>query len=183
MDPANQWLSHMRVRRLDAESIRDSLLQVSGSLVDALGGPSLVEAEMTRRSVYVRVRRAAPNAFLGVFDAPIPFTTIGKRDVTNVPAQSLALLNGAFATRCASAWAGRLQRTTPDATPEARIETMFLSALARPPRPEETLALVECLGRFRRETPGAADPRKAEAEAWSHLAHVLFNLKEFIYLR
>jgi hypothetical protein len=182
VDPANQWLSHMRVRRLDAESIRDSLLQVSGSMVDKLGGPSLGEAEMTRRGIYLQVRRAAPNAFLGVFDAPIPFTTFGKRDVTNVPAQSLTLLNGVFATRCAAAWAGRLLLTTPDATPEARIEAMFLSAFARPPRPEETRALLECLGRLRKETPGAADPKKGELEAWSHLAHVLFNLKEFIYL-
>jgi hypothetical protein len=183
VDPANQWLSHMRVRRLDAESIRDSLLQASGSLVDALGGPSLGEADMTRRSIYLQVRRAVPNVFLGTFDAPNPFTTFGKRDVTNVPAQSLTLLNGTFATRCASAWAGRLLKTPPDAPPEARIEGMFLSAFARPPRPEETRALLECLDRLRKETPGAADPRKGELEAWSHLAHVLFNLKEFIYLR
>jgi hypothetical protein len=183
VDPANQWLSHMRVRRLDAESIRDSLLQVSGSMVETMGGPSLGEANMTRRSIYLQVRRAVPNVFLGTFDAPIPFTTFGKRDVTNVPAQSLSLLNGTFATKCASAWAARLLKPPADAPPGARIEAMFLSAFARSPSPDETQALLECLDRLRKETPGAADSKKGEVEAWSHLAHVLFNLKEFIYLR
>jgi hypothetical protein len=182
VDPANQWLSHMRVRRLEAESIRDSLLQVSGRLADTLGGPSVGEGDMTRRSVYHQVRRALPNAFLATFDAPIPFTTFGRRDVTNVPAQSLTLLNGPFATRCASDWAARLLKTAPDAPPEARIETMFLSALARPPRPEETRALLDCLNQIRGANPGASGAGKVENAAWSHLAHILFNLKEFIYL-
>jgi hypothetical protein len=137
---------------------------------------------MTRRSVYHQVRRALPNAFLATFDAPIPFTTFGRRDVTNVPAQSLTLLNGPFATRCASDWAARLLKTSPDAPPEARIETMFLSALARPPRPEETRALLDCLNQLRGANPGASGAGKVEHAAWSHLAHILLNLKEFIYL-
>jgi hypothetical protein len=59
---------------------------------------------------------------------------------------------------------------------------MFLSALARPPRPEETRALLACLNQLRGANPGASGAGKVEHAAWSHLAHILLNLKEFIYL-
>jgi hypothetical protein len=88
LDPTDRFLSHFRVRRLESESIRDSVLFVSGSLDETREGPP-VGPNGLRRSVYVRVDRAALAPFLEAFDAPQPFTTQGRRDVTNVPAQSL----------------------------------------------------------------------------------------------
>lgn len=181
-DPANQWLTHMRVRRLEAESIRDSLLRVSGGLVEKAGGPGLGEADMSSRSVYLAVSRSKLNSFLGVFDAPRPFTTVGRRDITTVPAQSLALLNGPFATKCANLWSARVIRSSSPKLPQVRLDSMFMSAFARRPTQAETRALLDVLERLRAESQYAASPAKADAEAWGHLAHTLMNLKEFIYL-
>ena len=181
-DPANQWLTHMRVRRLEAESIRDSLLQVSGGLVEKAGGPGVGEADMSSRSVYLAVSRSKLNSFLGVFDAPRPFTTFGRRDITTVPAQSLTLLNGPFATKCADLWSARVIRTSTSKVAEERLDSMFLSAFARLPTQAEARVLLDVLERLRTESQDAASPTKADSTAWGHLAHTLINLKEFIYL-
>ena len=181
-DPANQWLSHMRVRRLEAEAIRDSLLRLSGGLAEKHSGPGAAETNMQSRSVYLAVSRARPSPFLGVFDAPQPFTTFGRRDVTTVPAQSLTLLNGPFATRCAVLWKERVFKSSSPKAAGERLESMFLSALARKPTPSEARVLLDVLERWSAESKDAASPTKAEYEAWGHLAHTLINLKEFIYL-
>ncbi|MEI7774268.1 MAG: PSD1 and planctomycete cytochrome C domain-containing protein [Verrucomicrobiota bacterium] len=157
-DPANQWLTHMRVRRLEAE------------------------ADMGRRSVYLAVSRSKMNPFLGVFDAPQPFTTFGRRDITTVPAQSLTLLNGPLATKCADLWSARVLKASSPQMAEERLESMFWSAFARRPTQKEARVLLDVLERLRTESQDAASPTKAETEAWGHLAHTLINLKEFIYL-
>jgi hypothetical protein len=95
IDPENQLLSHFNVRRLDAESIRDSLLMAADNLERRLYGPP-VDGRANRRSVYVAVLRNRLDPFLSTFDAPVPFSTKGRRDVTTVPAQSLALFNDPF---------------------------------------------------------------------------------------
>jgi hypothetical protein len=182
-DPANQWLSHMRVRRLEAESIRDSLLQLSGYLETNPGEPSeiYVDGNMKKRSLYLAVRRAHLSQFLGVFDAPQPFTTFGRRDVTTVPAQSLTLLNGPLAARCADLW--EKQIAVQKKNPQERLEWMFTSAFARKPTESESRVLLDFLGRSREELSGPASPAvQMERQAWSHLAHALINLKEFIYI-
>ncbi|MEK0445658.1 MAG: hypothetical protein RLZZ399_979 [Verrucomicrobiota bacterium] len=182
-DPANQTLSHMRVRRIDAESIRDSLLLLSGGLREKRGGASVGESDMVSRSVYLEIRRMRQNPFLGVFDAPQPFTTFGRREVTTVPAQSLALLNGPLAAQCADLWKTRVLQSAKPKEPEQRLEEMFWSAFARKPTASESRLLLEVLERWRTESrEAAAAPTKAEAEAWGHLAHTLINLKEFIYI-
>jgi hypothetical protein len=181
-DPANQWLTHMRVRRLEAESIRDSLLRVSGGLVDKAGGPGVPEADMYSRSVYLAVSRSKLNSFLGVFDAPQPFTTFGRRDITTVPAQSLTLLNGPLATKCADLWSARVIKASSPKVPQERLDSMFWSAFARRPTQTEARVLLDVLERLRTESQEAASPTKAETEAWGHMAHTLINLKEFIYL-
>jgi hypothetical protein len=183
LDPANQWLSHMGVRRLDAESIRDSLLQLSGRLVVSGGGASdaAVDGNMRNRSLYLAVRRTRLSQFLGVFDAPQPFTTFGRRDVTTVPAQSLILLNGQFAALCAELWGNRMEFLKKN--PEERLDFMFTSAFARSPSAAEAQVLLEFLGRSRAElSEPALSASKTDSLAWSHLAHALFNLKEFIYI-
>ena len=103
--------------------------------------------------------------FLEAFDFPAPLQTRGNRDVTNVPIQALAMLNDPFVIDQAKHWA----RNLPVGTVEARITAMFLKALTRPPSAEELArykALAATLG---------PDP-------WPHLAHTLFNSKEFLYL-
>jgi hypothetical protein len=168
VDPLNTLLSHAHVRRLEAESIRDALLSVSGRLDTSLHGPS-VAATAPRRSVYLQMRRNSLPALLTTFDAPKPFTTLGRRDSTTVPAQSLTLMNDPAILQLARFWGESLKATDADRT--GRIRSMFEKALGRPPSPEESdkaQALLASLG---------------AAEDLTPLAHALFNLKEFIYLR
>ncbi|MEI6872261.1 MAG: DUF1553 domain-containing protein, partial [Verrucomicrobiota bacterium] len=108
VDPLNALLSHAHVRRLEAESIRDALLSVSGKLDSTPQGPS-VGPELPRRSVYLQQRRNNLPALLTTFDAPKPFTTLGRRDSTTVPAQSLTLLNDPAIIKLAKSWSGSVR--------------------------------------------------------------------------
>ncbi len=136
LDADNRLLSHAMIRRLEAEAIRDSLLAVSGSLSrDPFGSPT--DGNSNRRSVYVRVTRNALDPFLRAFDFPEPFSTTGRRDVTNVPAQSLTLMNDDRVASLASNWATKLLADERLKSDESRIQEMFLAALGRPAQPAD----------------------------------------------
>jgi hypothetical protein len=181
-DGANDLLSHARIQRLEAEAIRDSLLAVSGRMDFAMSGPGLPNngsGEKLRRSVYLTIRRTALNSFLEVFDAPKPFTTTGRRDATNVPAQSLTLLNDRFVIESARVWAEHLIAENADANPGQRIRRMFATAFAREPAEHEIAASKRYL------EAAAADGAALmqNPAAWRDFAQSLFNAKEFIFLR
>jgi len=140
-DPENSLLSHFNMQRLDAESIRDSLLVAADNLDRRLYGPP-VGGRTNRRSVYVQVIRNQLDPFLTTFDAPVPFSTTGRRDVTTVPAQSLALFNDPFILEMASRTASSIGNQ------EEFIRATWRRLLGREPSPqEETQArrLVESL--------------------------------------
>ncbi len=182
-DATNDLVSHARVRRLDAEAIRDSMLAVSGKLDATMFGASLVGNGAPRRSVYLRVQRNDPNLFLEAFDAPKPYTTLGRRDATNVPAQSLALLNDPFVIDLAKQWAAALIRYNPDASPEMRVQTMFNAALAREASADELSRSVAYLAALV-QAHGVEPAKLAMSErVWQDFAQSIFNLKEFIYVR
>ena len=103
LDPTNTYLHRMNVRRMEAEVIRDTLLSVSGRLEQTMYGPS-VSPYLTpfmdgrgrparsgpldgdgRRSIYLNVRRNFLNPMFLAFDVPVPFSTMGRRNVSNVP--------------------------------------------------------------------------------------------------
>ena len=102
----------MPLRRLDAESIRDTLLAVSGRLDPILFGEPLNPYRKMedatkrlfsgpldgdgRRSIYLKMTVMEPSKLLATFNQPKPKIPTGRRDVTNVPAQALALLNDPF---------------------------------------------------------------------------------------
>ncbi|HEX5446550.1 MAG TPA: PSD1 and planctomycete cytochrome C domain-containing protein, partial [Pirellulales bacterium] len=192
IDPRNLLWSYRPVRRLEAEAIRDAVLAVSGRLDARLFGASvptylseLVEGRGRpasgpldgdgRRSVYLSVRRNFLNPFFQAFDYPVPSTTVGRRGVSNVPAQALALMNSPFVVAEARRWADRLQ---PSESTTLRIERLYLSALARPPSDEERRAAAAFLAaQSQRYGAAANDPR-----AWADLCHVMFNSKEFIFV-
>ncbi len=134
-DPDNLRLSHFSVQRLDAESIRDTILAVSGPWDETFYGPP-VPGQSRRRSIYVNVRRTSLDPFLNVFDAPEPQSARGRRDTTNVPAQSLTLLNDPWVLDQARRWGENVARSEPSGDNE-RIRAMFLSALGRAPSDDE----------------------------------------------
>ncbi len=176
-DPANDLLAHMRVRRLSGESLRDTLLHLSGRLEHRMYGPGddalAAPRNQVRRSVYLMVRRNSLNPLITAFDGPKPFTTVGRRDVTNVPAQSLTMLNDPFVQEAAKGWVATL---TSEGAESDRIRGLFLRSLGRKPSDDESAAAARYLADLR---SGGAD----EAAAWLELAQSMLNLKEFIFIR
>ncbi len=146
-DPDNLHLARWTVRRLEVEAIRDSILHLSGKL-DATPFGKPVPGSEPRRSVYVQVIRNQLDPFLTAFDMPVPSAPRGSRDVTNVPAQSLALLNDPVIQTWAADWATRTN-TKPE--PEQRIRMMFQQALGREPQPKELQASLRFVETHRAE--------------------------------
>lgn len=128
-DPENRLLSHAHLRRQSAEQLRDSLLQLSGRLDSTLYGPPVgAQTDHPRRSLYLSVQRNSLNPFLSTFDYPEPFATTGRRDATNVPAQSLTLLNDPFVLEAAKALAARFAYQK---HPGQRVHSLFGAVLGR----------------------------------------------------
>ncbi len=199
-DPDNILWHRMPIKRLEGEVIRDSLLAVSGRLDHKPFGPS-VAIHLTpfmqgrgrpgnsgpvdgdgRRSIYISVRRNFLSPMMLAFDTPSPFSTVGRRTISNVPAQALILMNDPLVIEQAKRWA---DRTLADAsqTPEQRIESMYLTAFARRPTDREKFEAWSFLSSYPGSPPDAkSDPNRAPREAWTDLCHVLFNVKEFIYV-
>ena len=200
IDPSNRLLQHANLRRLDAEAIRDAMLSISGRLDPTLYGPSvpvhyaerrgLTEGDPDngpvdgagRRSIYQEIRRNAHNPFLEVFDLPKPATTRGQRDTTNVPAQSLALLNSPFVIGQAAEWGRRLAEGEA-ASVDGRIGHMFVKTLARPPTAAERARVADYLNAAVAAERGVDRSLLLYDPAiWQDVAHSLFNLKEFIFV-
>lgn len=198
IDAENRLWHHMPMRRLDAESIRDSMLAVSGRLDSNLYGPSIDPFRTARddtkrlfpgpldgngrRSVYTKVTLMEPPRFLALFNQPIPRLTTGRRDVTNVPDQALALLNDPFVLAMATHWSERVIKDGAR-SPEQRGEHMFKIAFGRPPTPEETARVVQLAERIAALRGEQRDNIVNCQPAWQDVAHALFNCKEFIYVQ
>jgi mono/diheme cytochrome c family protein len=151
LDPTNLYLHRMNVRRLEAEAIRDAILSVSGRLESVMYGPS-VPVHLTsfmdgrgrparsgpidgdgRRTLYLNVRRNFLNPMLLAFDSPVPFSTMGRRNVSNVPAQALTLMNDPMIAGQAQLWAKRVLAVA-DRSDRSRLDLLYETALGRPAR-------------------------------------------------
>jgi hypothetical protein len=197
IDPTNRLLHRQRVRRLEGEAIRDSILAISGRLNLVMYGRS-VPVHITRhmkarglpkesgprdgagrRSVYLEVRRNFLSPFMLAFDTPIPFNTIGRRNVSNVPSQALILMNDPFVVDQARSWAARLLKDG-TADPHQRITTAYETAFARPPNEIEIASAIKFLQQQAAQYGDDKDWKEHE-RAWADWCHILWNVKEFIY--
>ena len=160
-DPQNLLLHRARLRRLEGEAIRDAMLSVSGRLDLKMYGPS-VPVHLTpflegrgrpadgpldgdgRRSLYIAVRRNFLSPMMLAFDTPSPFSTVGRRTVSNVPAQALILMNDPFVHQQAEVWAKRV--IGQGGSDKERITRMYLAAFSRPPTDVEMSACLDFLG-------------------------------------
>jgi hypothetical protein len=158
-DPENKLLSHWSIHRIEAEAIRDSILTLTGKLEPGLYGEP-TSSSQPRRSIYVKVVRNALDPFLTTFDSPVPFSTRGKRDTTNVPAQSLTLLNDKNVVRWSRDWA---QRSSKEAD-EPRVKEMFREAFAREATPEEVKQSLAYLATLKQENNEQAREIAAEEQ-------------------
>lgn len=201
VDPQNLLLHHFPIRRLEGEAIRDAMLLIAGRLDRKTLGPS-VPVHLTpfmqgrgrpgtsgpldgdgRRSIYTSVNRNFLPPMMLAFDTPIPFTTIGRRNVSNVPAQALILMNDSFVLDMAKRWAERSLIESPALTPERRIERLYLEAFTRPPTEAEGSEAVAFLQNQAKSSNLGADAWPKHAQVWTDLCHVLFNVKEFVFVK
>lgn len=103
------------------------------------------------------------------FDTPVPFSTMGRRNVSNVPAQALVLMNDPFVAEQAKLWAERALAAEEDS--RQRIEWMYQSAFGRLPTTDEAKLSLEFVG------------DGTDVKTWTNFAHSLINTKEFVFLR
>jgi hypothetical protein len=199
IDPNNNLLSHFPLRRLESEAIWDGILAVSGNLNPKMYGEP-VPVYLTRfmqgrgkpaksgpldgngrRSIYQDVRRNFLQPLMLTFDRPIPFSTFGKRNSTNVPAQSLVLMNDPFIIQQAEMLAKDVM-SQKDLNQSERINYIYIKLLSRTPSKEEVgkaNAFIELIATTYdlEESEITSSP-----EVWKDYCHSVFNLKEFIYL-
>ena len=153
-DPDNALLAGLHRRRLDAESLRDAMLSVAGTLVSDLGGPGISDPKVlakagsetpseytfvftdTRRSIYTPAFRNRRLELFEVFDAANPNAVVGRRPVSTVAPQALYLLNSPFVMEQASAAATRLL-AEPLGDPAAGVDRAFRQTLGRGPTARE----------------------------------------------
>ena len=165
VDPTNKLLWAYPRQRLEAEEIRDSLLEASGLLEDKLGGPSVFPPlpagtaapnrnfwitsdnphEVNRRSVYVFIRRNLPYPLLDTFDWANPQIVHNKRDVTTTAPQALALINSDLVYSWSKALAGRVIQETPKGDDAARIARAYEILYGRQPDTFEKARLLKFL--------------------------------------
>ncbi len=168
-DPTNQFLARGPRYRLDAETLRDQALSVSGLLVNKLGGPgvkppqpdglwkavgyvgantSIYKADegsdkVHRRSIYTFWKRTSPPPEMTVFDSPTREECVISRERTNNPLQALLLLNDPQYFEAARHLAERVTSELPNVESKERAERMFYLATLRQPEPGESAVLLE----------------------------------------
>ena len=183
IDPDNRLLWRMRPRRLEAEVLRDALLVAGGVMDRKMYGPAFKPPipadamvarnlknpypknvpegpEDRRRSVYMFHKRVIPYPLFQVFDAPDAQQCTGRRNVTTVAPQALALLNDPFVRTRAGDFANRLLKEA-GGDPAAVIDRAYHLAFGRPPTEAERDAGVEFLARQNGTSPA---PKRSRDE-------------------
>ncbi|MEY4180278.1 MAG: hypothetical protein RLY70_3852, partial [Planctomycetota bacterium] len=192
LDPENRYLWQARVRRLEAESIRDSLLAVGGTMDKSMYGPSVLD-NTPRRSVYLRVKRSELIPFMTMFDAPEPTQSIGERISTTVPTQALAMLNSPFVRGQAEKLAARIKAAGANASLTNAVDQAYRLAFARRPSDverEQALAFLAsqivpaspASGAAPASPPPLPTLDKLPDLALVELCHSLLCLNEFVYV-
>lgn len=190
-DPDNRNWWRWPIRRLEAEVIRDSMLDVSGQLDLTAYGPYVPTQQTAvgevivdekaggarRRSVYLQQRRSQTLSLLKVFDAPAVATVCTTRPSSTVPLQSLALLNSDFSVMCGDAFAQRLQSQM-EGSAEAVIQQAWQLAVGRAPTPAEQQLALEFLNDQRANYVGDDAARMAMAD----FCQMLLSSNAFLYV-
>jgi hypothetical protein len=174
VDPAERLLWRARVRRLQAEQIRDAMLVSSGEMSQKVGGPSVTE-DKPRRSLYLKSFRNQNDTFLHGFDVANGLQSVALRDNTTTPTQSLLLLNGKYALGQASKFADRL--TAMQLPPDETLRMAFRWTWGREPSQQEWEKATQYVNYVAGE-----DAPAIEVDKLSDFCHILFNSNQFLYL-
>jgi hypothetical protein len=185
IDSGNVFYWRANRRKLDAESLRDSMLQSAGRLDDRMGGPAFQDfviekpehsphyeyqlhdaedARSHRRSVYRFLVRSQTQPFMTTLDCADPSMLVDKRNETVTALQALALLNNKFVLSMSRHMAHRLESTLP--AEHARVAMAFRISLGRAPTDEELAELVAYTRKY----------------GLPQTCRVIFNLNEFAFV-
>ena len=203
-DPTNVYLWRFPVRRMEAEILRDTILDASGNLNLQAGGPPFfpsipvsVRADQPRgtwdltkegpdtwrRGVYAYVKRGLKYPMFEVYDLPDLNVTCERRAVSTVPTQALTMLNNEFVLMQADHFAKRVLKEA-GGDPAAQVKTMYEIAFSRPPTQREldnNLGFLKKQGE--RAVAGGASQETAALSALTDLADVTLNVNEFVYIQ
>jgi len=192
-DVENEFYSHFIQRRLDAESIRDTLLAVSGSLDVSPGGPHPFPEPRTwnftqhapfkavydtsRRSVYLMTQRIQRHPFLALFDGADTNASTATRLNSTTSLQALFLMNDPFVHAQASKFAARILAEGKDDA--SRIERAYWLLFSRVPTSGESERATDYLAQLRTKL-NQVD--QGSTRAWESLTRALFMSNEFVYV-
>ena len=183
IDAGNRLLWRFQPRRLEAESLRDSILAVAGNLDLRMGGPGWSPFEPNenyvrvytpkqqfdpgdfRRMIYATVVRQRPEGVFGAFDCPDGGQIAPKRTRSTTPLQALNLLNSGFMMQAAGRFAARLEREAGNEV-DAQVQRAFLLAFQRVASAEELKASAQL----------------TRAHGLKFFCRALFNANEFVYV-
>lgn len=212
-DPGNELLWRRTPRRLEAELVRDAILEVGGSLDRTVGGSLLRTGNFgyvtndqsrsneryvaTRRGIYMPVIRNDMYELFATFDYTDPSVSFDRRPSTVVAQQSLFMMNSPLVASQAERLARRLLEDGDSVDDADRIRLAYEICFARPANPEEVDRASAFVRRLESEAGGsvaiawppsdsmdqAAEPIPARLHAWRSLCKVLIASNEFIYIR
>jgi hypothetical protein len=186
LDPDNRLFSHMNRTRLDAEQVRDAILQISDRLDLRMGGPGDMQfdlqpgihvtpkvdyskfdvdsPEARRRGVYRFLFRTLPDPFMDALDCPAGDQLTPLRNASVTVQHALAMWNNAFVGHYADRFAARLESLTKIRPEQATLAYEF--ALSRPPTATE---LEDCVA-------------YANKHGLANLCRLIFNSNEFMFV-
>jgi mono/diheme cytochrome c family protein len=211
IDPDNRLLGRMTVRRLEAESIRDGILAVSGNLYLRMFGPAvpvrendvgqvvigkgmkdlargttvaaaLPEGEVHRRSVYIQVRRSLPLGILEAFDVATSEPNCEVRNSSTVTPQALMLMNNDFLVEQSDVFAARLLREA-GTDPRLQVVRAWRLAFAEEPAPAQVTDAVAFLA-HQAERFRVAAPKAGDPQrqALASFCQALLSSNGFLYV-
>lgn len=177
VDPSNQFLWRHSQRRLEAEVVRDRMLQVSGLLDSTMYGKGTLDEGMLRRSIYFEIKRSALIPMMVQLNWPDTLASLDRRPVTTVAPQALLMMNHPQVRRYSEAFAKRILADKPDGA-AAKIERAYELALLRKPTGPELKAAEQFLNQQEASYSEASD-KQAGTTALADFCQALFSLNEF----
>jgi hypothetical protein len=191
-DPDNRLLSWFGLRRMTVEEIRDSLLQLDGSIDLTMGGTlqtgegtdnefsdarkSLHPDNSKRRTVYLPLRRSNLSTLLTLFDFGDGTTSTETRSETNIAPQALFMMNSKFVAERSRSVAEQLLQT--ESTDGESVNRAWWTILGRGPESAERDAGLNYVSHF----PAKSGDDAARMLAWSSLCRALISSSDFIYI-
>ena len=191
-DPTNSFLWRANRRRLDAEQLRDTVLQTSGELDLQPGEQHPVPHRLTyffrqhepyvgrftsnKRSVYLFRQRIRKNEFLDQFDGPDGNLHLGRRRATTTALQALFFMNSEF-TKTQSALIARqlLKEQTADHNTPDQVDWLYARLFGRRAEPNEQSSVLTAVAKLKNQGAG-------HEKAWGSIARAMLSSNEFLFV-